>query len=52
MYAGKGLKTLANVIPPYPTQALGLKQVAGQVYAGMLTPGRKRLLERFFAFKR
>lgn len=52
MYAGKGLKTLANVIHPYPTQALGLKQVAGQVYAGMLTPGRKRLLERFFAFKR
>ncbi len=52
MYAGKGLKTLANVIHPYPTQALGLKQVAGQVYAGMLTDRRKRLLERFFAFKR
>jgi len=52
MYAGKGLKTLANVIHPYPTQALGLKQVAGQIYAGMLTDRRKRLLERFFAFKR
>jgi pyruvate/2-oxoglutarate dehydrogenase complex dihydrolipoamide dehydrogenase (E3) component len=52
MTAGKGLKMLANVIHPYPTQADGIKQVAGQVYAGMLTPRRRRLLERFFAFKR
>lgn len=52
MASGKGLKTLANVIHPYPTQADAIKQVSGQYYADMLTPFRQRLLERWFAWKR
>jgi len=52
MAAGKGLKTLAGVIHPYPTQADAIKQVAGQYYANILTPFRKRLLERWFTWKR
>ena len=52
MASGKGMKTLANVIHPYPTQADAIKQVSGQYYADMLTPFRERLLQRWFAWKR
>ncbi|MFC2169259.1 mercuric reductase [Acidobacteriota bacterium] len=52
MFAGKGLKTLTNVIHPYPTQADAIKQVAGQYYAGKLTPFLECLLKRWFAWKR
>ena len=52
MVLGKGLKTFANVIYPYPTQAEVMKQVAGQYYAQKLTPFIKRLLKRWFAWKR
>jgi pyruvate/2-oxoglutarate dehydrogenase complex dihydrolipoamide dehydrogenase (E3) component len=52
MVLGKGLKTFANVIHPYPTQAEAIKQVAGQYYAQKLTPFLKRFLKRWFAWKR
>ena len=52
MVLGKSLKTFANVIYPYPTQAEAMKQVAGQYYAQKLTPFIKRLLKRWFAWKR
>lgn len=52
MVAGKGLKTLVNVIHPYPTQSEAFKQVAGQYYANKFKPFIKRLLERWFAWRR
>ncbi len=52
MLLGKGLKTLTNVIHPYPTQAEAVKQACGQYYAQKLTPFLKRLLKRWFAWKR
>jgi pyruvate/2-oxoglutarate dehydrogenase complex dihydrolipoamide dehydrogenase (E3) component len=52
MTTGKGLKTFASVIYPYPTQAEAIKQAAGQYYAQKLTPFLKRLLKRWFAWKR
>jgi len=52
MVAGRGLKTLVNVIHPYPTLTDAFKQVAGQYYADKLTPFLRRLLERWFRWKR
>jgi len=52
MVLGKGLKTLTNVIHPYPTQAEAVKQACGLYYAQKLTPFLKRLLKRWFAWKR
>jgi len=52
MVAGKGLKTLTNVIHPYPTQADAIKRAASQYYAGKLSPFLKRLLNRWFAWRR
>ncbi len=52
MVAGKGLKTLTNVIHPYPTQAEAIKQLSGQYYANKFKPFIKRLLVRWFAWRR
>lgn len=52
MVAGRGLKTLTNVIHPYPTQAEAIKQLSGQYYANKFKPYLKKLLERWFAWRR
>jgi pyruvate/2-oxoglutarate dehydrogenase complex dihydrolipoamide dehydrogenase (E3) component len=52
MVLGKGLKTLTNVIHPYPTQSEAVRQACSQYYAQKLSPFLKRLLTRWFAWKR
>ncbi len=52
MVAGKGLKTLTNVIHPYPTQAEAIKQLSGQYYAHKFKPFLKRILEKWFTWRR
>jgi pyruvate/2-oxoglutarate dehydrogenase complex dihydrolipoamide dehydrogenase (E3) component len=47
-----GLKTLSNVIHPYPTQAEGIKHVADAYNRSRLTPFIKRLLNHWFSWKR
>ncbi|MFQ5990486.1 MAG: mercuric reductase [Candidatus Methylomirabilales bacterium] len=47
-----GLKTIANVIHPYPTQAEAIKQVADAYNRTRLTPGKKNLLTRWLAWTR
>ncbi len=47
-----GLKTIANVIHPYPTQAEAIKQVADAYNRTRLTPGVKKLFIRWFAWTR
>jgi pyruvate/2-oxoglutarate dehydrogenase complex dihydrolipoamide dehydrogenase (E3) component len=50
--AGAGLKTLAETIHPYPTQAEVLKR-AGDVWnRRRLTPGVKRLFRTLLAWRR
>ncbi len=46
------LGTLANVIHPYPTQADAIRAAAAQHVKTRLTPGVKRLFERFLAWRR
>jgi len=46
MVANVGLKTLAGVIYPYPTQAEAIKQVADLYNRTRLTPSVKKLLTR------
>ena len=48
MTAGKGLKTLARTIHPYPTQAEVLRKVANAWRKSGFTEGKKRLLARYF----
>jgi len=51
--AGKvGLKALAAVIHPYPTQAEAIRQVGDLYQRSRLTPFRKSLLTRYFAWRR
>ncbi len=51
--AGKlPLGTVANVIHPYPTQADAIRAAAAQQVRARLTPGTKRLLERFMKLRR
>lgn len=50
--AGAGLGQLAEVIHPYPTQAEAIKKIADAYNRTRLTPTRKRLLERYFAWRR
>lgn len=45
---GIGLGKIAGVIHPYPTQGEVVKKAADQWRRGKLTPGVKRLFERFF----
>ncbi len=52
MTAGKGLKTLVNVIHPYPTQTDAIKRVSSQYYAQKFSPFIKKLLTRWFAWRR
>ena len=49
---GVGLKTLAGVIHPYPTQAEAIKQVADAYNRTRLTPVIKRLFSRWLAWTR
>jgi pyruvate/2-oxoglutarate dehydrogenase complex dihydrolipoamide dehydrogenase (E3) component len=52
MTAGKGLKTLANVIHPYPTQTDAIKRDCSQYYIQKFSPYLKKLLSRWFAWRR
>jgi pyruvate/2-oxoglutarate dehydrogenase complex dihydrolipoamide dehydrogenase (E3) component len=52
MVSGKGLKTLANVIHPYPTQGDSIKKLAGLYYVKKFSPFLQRVLRRWFAWKR
>lgn len=52
MVAGKGLKTLVNVIHPYPTQGDAFKRVAGLYYAKKFSPFLQRVLRRWFSWRR
>ena len=52
MVGGLGLKTLANVIHPYPTQAEAIRQVADQYNRGRLTPFVARLLRMWLVLGR
>ena len=47
-----GLKTLANVIHPYPTQAEAMKQAADAYNRSRLTPRVKLLLSRWLTWRR
>jgi pyruvate/2-oxoglutarate dehydrogenase complex dihydrolipoamide dehydrogenase (E3) component len=50
--AGAGLKTLAETIHPYPTQAEVLKRAGDAWNRGRLTPGVKRLFRTLLAWRR
>jgi len=52
MVAGIGLKTVANVIHPYPTQAEAVRKVADAYNRTRLTPFFKRLAARLMAWQR
>lgn len=47
-----GLKTLANVIHPYPTQAEAIRKAADAYQRGRLTPRIKRLFARWLEWTR
>jgi pyruvate/2-oxoglutarate dehydrogenase complex dihydrolipoamide dehydrogenase (E3) component len=49
---GLGLKTVLEVIHPYPTQAEGIKRAAGAYTRSRLTPLAKGILGRLMAFQR
>ncbi len=50
--AGIGLKTIATVIHPYPTQAEGIKKVADLYNRNRLTPLVKGIFRRWFQWSR
>ncbi|GAB4342764.1 MAG: mercuric reductase [Candidatus Abyssubacteria bacterium] len=52
MVGGLGLKTLANVIHPYPTQAEVIRQVADEYNRTRLTPRVKKVFSLLMALKR
>lgn len=52
MTAGVGLKTLAGVIHPYPTQAEGIKHAADAYNRTRLTPFVKKLFNMWLAWTR
>jgi pyruvate/2-oxoglutarate dehydrogenase complex dihydrolipoamide dehydrogenase (E3) component len=52
MVGGLGLKTIAKVIHPYPTQAEAIKQVADQYSRTRLTPFVKTVLRWWLAVSR
>lgn len=47
-----GLKTIANVIHPYPTQVEAIRQVADAYNRTRMTPGVRKLFTRWFAWTR
>jgi pyruvate/2-oxoglutarate dehydrogenase complex dihydrolipoamide dehydrogenase (E3) component len=52
MAGGVSLGTIANVIHPYPTQADAIRAAAAQHVRGRLSPGIKRLFERYLGWRR
>jgi pyruvate/2-oxoglutarate dehydrogenase complex dihydrolipoamide dehydrogenase (E3) component len=52
MRNGLGLSAIAGTIHPYPTQAEVLKRVATMWRKSTFTPGKQRLLKRWFAWMR
>lgn len=52
MVAGVGLKTLATVIHPYPTQSEAIKKVADGYNRTRLTPTIKKVLREWFRWQR
>ena len=52
MKGGLGLRTIAGTIHPYPTQAEVIKKVANAWRKTTLTEGKKRFLEKLFAWRR
>lgn len=52
MVTGKGLSALSGVIFPYPTQAEIIKRASSAYLKGRFTPFARRVLERYFAFRR
>jgi pyruvate/2-oxoglutarate dehydrogenase complex dihydrolipoamide dehydrogenase (E3) component len=52
MVGGLGLKTMANVIHPYPTQAEAIRQVADEYNRSRLTPFAKSVLRWWLAVRR
>ena len=52
MVGGLGLKTISQVIHPYPTQAEAIKQVGDAFNRTRLTPRARRVLSRWFAWTR
>ena len=52
MAAGAGLKTLAGVIHPYPTQAEAIKRAADAYSHTRLTPTVKSLFAKWLAWQR
>jgi len=52
MVAGVGLKTIANVIHPYPTQGEAIRAVANTYNRSRLTPMAKNILTRLMAWQR
>ena len=49
---GIGLKTISNVIHPYPTQAEAIKQIGDAYNRTRLTPSLKKLLSIWFQWMR
>ncbi len=52
MRKGLGLGAIAGTIIPYPTQAEVIKKVANAWRKTTLTEGKKKILQRWFAFRR
>ncbi|MBA3656469.1 MAG: FAD-containing oxidoreductase [Gemmatimonadaceae bacterium] len=52
MTNGLGVSALGKSIFPYPTEAEALRRAADAARRGSLTPGRKRLLSKFFGLFR
>lgn len=52
MKAGKGLRTIAGTIHPYPTQAEVVKKVANAWRKTTLSEGKKKVLSKWFEWSR
>ena len=52
MAARKGLATISTAIHPYPTQADAIRKLGDQYNRTRLTPGVKRLMQRWLAWTR
>ncbi|MGE0464718.1 MAG: mercuric reductase [Vicinamibacterales bacterium] len=50
--AGLGAAALSSTIHPYPTQAEVLRKLGDAYRRSKVTPGLRRILERFFAWRR
>ena len=52
MISGRGLKTLNNVIHPYPTRSEAIRQAASLYYVNKFSPRLHRWLEYWFRLRR